>query len=54
MEVQRNNSAESYYEITREDSGKKLRERVEHESGEEQLGFRKGRGTTDVMFSLRQ
>ena len=52
--VQRNNSAESYYEITREDSGKRLRERVEHELGEEQLGFRKGRGTTDGMFPLRQ
>ena len=33
---------------------KGLRERVEHELGEEQLGFRRGRGTTDVMFSLRQ
>ena len=34
--------------------GKRLRERVEHELGEEQLGFSKGRGTTDGMFSLRQ
>ena len=33
---------------------KRLRERVEPEIGEEQLGFRKGRGTTDGMFSLRQ
>ena len=33
---------------------KRLRERVEPELGEEQLGFRKGRGTTDGMFSLRQ
>ena len=33
---------------------KRLRERVETELGEEQLGFRKGRGTTDGMFSLRQ
>ena len=33
---------------------KRLRERVEHNLGEEQLGFRKGRGTTDGMFSLRQ
>ena len=33
---------------------KRLRERVEHKVGEEQLGFRKGRGTTDGMFSLRQ
>ena len=32
----------------------RLRERVEPELGEEQLGFRKGRGTTDGMFSLRQ
>ena len=31
-----------------------LRERVEHELGEEQMGFRKGRGTTGGMFSLRQ
>ena len=31
---------------------KMLRERVEPELGEEQLGFRKGRGTTDGMFSL--
>ena len=31
-----------------------MRERVEHEFGEEKLGFRKGRGTTDGMFSLRQ
>ena len=27
---------------------KRLRERVEPELGEEQLGFRKGRGTTDA------
>ena len=33
---------------------KRLRERVEHELGEERLGFRKGRGITDGMFSLRQ
>ena len=33
---------------------KRLRERVEPELGEEQLGFRKGRGTTDGMFLLRQ
>ena len=33
---------------------KRLRERVEQELGEEQLGFRRGRGTTDGMFSLRQ
>ena len=33
---------------------KRLRDRVEPELGEEQLGFRKGRGTTDGMFSLRQ
>ena len=33
---------------------KRLREKVEHKSGEEQLGFRKGRGTTDGMFALRQ
>ena len=31
-----------------------MRERVEPELGEGQLGFRKGRGTTDGMFSLRQ
>ena len=30
---------------------KRLRERVEHELGEEQQGFRKGRVTTDGMFS---
>ena len=33
---------------------KRLREIVEPELGKEQLGFRKGRGTTDGMFSLRQ
>ena len=33
---------------------KRLRERVEPELGEEQLGFRNGRGTTDGVFSLRQ
>ena len=33
---------------------KRLHERVEPELGEEQLGFRKGRGTTDGMFSLMQ
>ena len=29
-------------------------ERVEQELGEEQQGFRKGRGTTDGMFALGQ
>ena len=33
---------------------KRLHERVERELREEQLGFRKGRGTTDGMFSLMQ
>ena len=33
---------------------KRLHERVEPELGEEQLGFRKGPGTTDGMFSLAQ
>ena len=33
---------------------KRLRERIEHNLGEEQLGFRKGRGTTDGMVSLRK
>ena len=33
---------------------KSLRERVEHKLGEEQLGFSKGLGTTDGMFSLMQ
>ena len=33
---------------------KRLHERVEPELGEEQLGFRKGRWTTDGMFSLMQ
>ena len=33
---------------------KRLRERFEQELGEEQPGFRKGRETTDGMFSLRQ
>ena len=31
-----------------------MREKVEHKLGEEQLGFRKGRGPTDGMFALRQ
>ena len=33
---------------------KRLREKVEHKLGEKQLGFRKGRGTTDGMFALRK
>ncbi len=33
---------------------KRLRERIEKEVGEGQLGFSKGRETTDGMFSLRQ
>ena len=32
----------------------RIQKRVEEELGEEQLGFRKGRGTTDGMFALRQ
>ena len=32
----------------------RIRQRVEQELGEEQQGFRKGRGTTDGMFALRQ
>ena len=52
--VQRNNSAGSYYKTTRYDSGHKVAWRVEHELGEEQQGVIEGRGTTDVMFSLRQ
>ena len=32
----------------------RIRKRVEQEFGEEQKGFRKGRGTTDGMFILRQ
>ena len=32
----------------------RIRKRVEQELGEEQQGFRKGRGTTDGMFALRQ
>ena len=53
-EVQRNNSAESYYEILERILDKRLRERVEYKLREVQLGFRKGRGTTDLMFALRQ
>ena len=33
---------------------KRLRSQVEHEIGEEQQGFRKGRSTSDGMFALRQ
>ena len=33
---------------------KRLRERVEHELGEEQQDFRTGRRTTDFMVSLKQ
>ena len=33
---------------------KRVRERVEPELGEEQHGFRKGRGTADGMLSSRQ
>ena len=32
----------------------RIRKRIEQELGEEQHGFRKGRGTTDGMFALRQ
>ena len=32
----------------------RIRKKVEQELGEEQQGFRKGRGTTDGMFTLRQ
>ena len=32
----------------------RIRTRVEQELGEEQQGFRKGRVTTDWMFTLRQ
>ena len=32
----------------------RIRKRVEHEFGEEQQGFRKGKGATDGMFALRQ
>ena len=32
----------------------RIRKRIDQELGEEQHGFRKGRGTTDVMFVLRQ
>ena len=32
----------------------RIRKRVEQELGEEQHGIRKGRGTTDRMFALRQ
>ena len=31
-----------------------IRKKVEQELGEEQQGFRKGRGTTDGMFALKQ
>ena len=33
---------------------KRIRVRVEAEIGEEQQGFRRGRGTSDGLFSLRQ
>ena len=32
----------------------RIRKRVEQEFGEEQQGFRKGKGKTDWMFALRQ
>ena len=32
----------------------RIRKKVEQEFGEEQQGFRKGRGMTDGMFALRQ
>ena len=32
----------------------RIRKKVEQELGEEQQGFRKGRGMTDGMFALRQ
>ena len=32
----------------------RIRKKIECEIGEEQQGFRKGRGTTDGLFTLRQ
>ena len=32
----------------------RIRKKIKQELGEEQHGFRKGRGTTDGMFALRQ
>ena len=53
-EVQRNNSVEQSHIVTlvARNLDKRLRERVEHELGEEQLGFRKGRGITSHMVGI--
>ena len=34
--------------------GGRIRKKIDREIGEEQQGFRKGRGTTDGLFTLRQ
>ena len=55
MEVLRNNAVQPFYKvILKRILNKRLRDIVEHEFVEGQQSFRKGRGATDVMFSLRQ
>ena len=53
-EVQRNASVEHSHIVTllAKILDKRLRERAEHELGEELLGFRKGRGITSHMVDI--
>ena len=54
-EIPRHHTSKSHHEAAREDPGcEDQKENIEQELGEEQQGFRKGRGTTDGMFALRQ
>ena len=48
-EIPRHHTFKSHHEAAREDTGWED-PRVEQELGEEQQGFRKGRGTTDGML----
>ena len=50
-EIQRHRISKSHHKAAREDPGWRIRKRVEQEFGEEQQGFRKGKGTTDGMFA---
>ena len=52
--IPRYHVVESCPQGIREDFGWKIRRIVECEMGKEQQGFRRGRGTADGMYTLRQ